>query len=71
MRWTRSKAGDGPTATGPSRAPKTYWRRGRTGTGIEAVNWGRTGPNEMLTLNAMRVLVAAGRADASAALARR
>jgi hypothetical protein len=24
------------------------------------VNWGRSGPNEMLTLNALRVLKAAG-----------
>ena len=40
----------------------TYWRRGRTGSGIEVVNWGSSGPNEILTLNATRVLVAAGRA---------
>ena len=38
-----------------------YWRPGRTGSGIDVVNWGRAGPNEMLTLNALRVLVAAGR----------
>jgi hypothetical protein len=30
----------------------------------ELVNWGRRGPNEMLTLNALRVLRAAGRASA-------
>jgi hypothetical protein len=28
----------------------------------DAVNWGRSGPNEMITLNALRVLQAAGRA---------
>lgn len=28
---------------------------------VEAVDWGRAGPNEMLTLNALRVLKAAGR----------
>jgi hypothetical protein len=38
-----------------------YWRRGRSGSGTEAVSWGSAGPNEMLTLNAMRVLVAARR----------
>jgi hypothetical protein len=27
----------------------------------EVVDWGRSGPNEMLTLNALRVLKAAGR----------
>jgi hypothetical protein len=43
-------------------ADGAYWRRGRSGTGIEVVDWGRSGPNEMLTLNAIRVLVAAGRA---------
>lgn len=41
-----------------------YWqpsRRGRKGSSIEAVDWGRTGPNEMITLNALRVLKATGR----------
>lgn len=28
---------------------------------IEVVDWGRNGPNEMITLNALRVLKAAGR----------
>jgi len=27
----------------------------------EVVDWGRSGPNEMITLNALRVLQAAGR----------
>jgi hypothetical protein len=27
---------------------------------VEVVDWGRSGPNEMLTLNALRVLKAAG-----------
>jgi hypothetical protein len=34
---------------------------GATGGGVEVVDWGRSGPNEMLTLNALRVLRAAGR----------
>jgi hypothetical protein len=40
-----------------------WWRPpGRlTGSGpVEVVDWGRSGPNEMLTLNALRVLKAAG-----------
>jgi hypothetical protein len=41
---------------------RRYWRpRGSSGTGLEVVDWGRSGPNEMLTLNALRVLRAAGR----------
>jgi hypothetical protein len=28
---------------------------------VEVVDWGRNGPNEMLTLNALRVLKSAGR----------
>lgn len=42
-----------------------YWQSysGRKGaSSIEAVDWGRSGPNEMITLNALRVLKAAGRA---------
>ena len=39
-----------------------YWRRlGSAQYGTEAVDWGRGGPNEMITLNALRVLKAAGR----------
>jgi hypothetical protein len=40
-----------------------WWRPPGTGTGsgpVEVVDWGRSGPNEMLTLNALRVLKAAG-----------
>jgi hypothetical protein len=40
-----------------------WWRPpgSRTGAGpVEVVDWGRSGPNEMLTLNALRVLKAAG-----------
>ena len=32
---------------------------------VEVVDWGRNGPNEMITLNALRVLKAAGRLGAS------
>jgi hypothetical protein len=35
--------------------------------GMEIVDWGRGGPNEMLTLNGLRVLKAAGRFHAAAA----
>ncbi|MFQ5838092.1 MAG: hypothetical protein ACE5HJ_04840 [Thermoplasmata archaeon] len=39
-----------------------YWRRpGGKGSNIEVVDWGRGGPNRMITLNALRVLKAAGR----------
>jgi hypothetical protein len=40
-----------------------WWRPPGTGSGsgpVEVVDWGRSGPNEMLTLNALRVLHAAG-----------
>jgi hypothetical protein len=39
-----------------------YWlKQGSERVNGDAVDWGRTGPNEMLTLNALRVLKAAGR----------
>ena len=39
-----------------------YWvMRGKRTSNVEVVNWGRRGPNEMITLNALRVLKAAGR----------
>ena len=39
-----------------------YWRPpGRRVSGVEVVDWGRSGPNEMITLNALRVLKLAGR----------
>jgi hypothetical protein len=38
-----------------------YWRPpGSSRTQVEVVDWGRRGPNEMVTLNALRVLRAAG-----------
>ncbi len=43
-----------------------YWRGGGTGTGVEVVNWGRSGPNQMLTLFALSVLAASGRAPPTA-----
>lgn len=52
------------------RLPDGRWRPGRSWwnppgstRAVEAVDWGRTGPNEMLTLNALRALRAAGRLD--------
>jgi hypothetical protein len=43
--------------------PGAYWWRppGSTGGSAEVVDWGRGGPNEMITLNALRVLCGAGR----------
>jgi hypothetical protein len=38
-----------------------HWRPpGSPGSNVEVVDWGRRGPNEMVTLNALRVLRAAG-----------
>ncbi len=43
-------------------AQAAFWRPpGSSGGGVEVVDWGRSGPNEMVTLNALRVLRAAGR----------
>ena len=49
-----------------------YWRRpGAKGSlPQEVVDWGRRGPNEMITLNALRVLKAAGRVDVPRGLGR-
>jgi hypothetical protein len=39
-----------------------WWRRpGSAGSNVEVVDWGRRGPNEHVTLDALRVLVEAGR----------
>jgi hypothetical protein len=39
-----------------------FWHEGPVGApNTEVVDWGTAGPNEMITLNALRVLVAAGR----------
>jgi hypothetical protein len=38
-----------------------WWKPPGSTTAPEAVDWGRSGPNEMITLNALRVLRAAGR----------
>ncbi len=49
------------------RVEDCYWKPLRKGTvlrpssGVDIVDWGRRGPNEMTTLNALRVLKAAGR----------
>lgn len=39
----------------------SWWNRPGSARAAEAVDWGRPGPSEMLTLNALRVLRAAGR----------
>ena len=39
-----------------------FWRRpGSRGSNVEVVDWGASGPNQMITLNALRVLKSAGR----------
>jgi len=46
-----------------------WWRkRGSGGSNVEVVDWGGRGPSEPLTLNALRVLRAAGRWEAAAPL---
>jgi hypothetical protein len=41
-----------------------YWLpMGRKGSNIEVVDWGRKGPNEMITLNALRVLKTVGKIE--------
>jgi hypothetical protein len=52
-----SQHDDGCWHAGP-----TWWRApGSKGSNVEVVDWRRRGPNEMITLNALRVLAAAGR----------
>ena len=51
---------DGCWHKGPS-----WWRKpGSSGSSVEVVDWGGRGPSEMITLNALRILRAAGRLDA-------
>ena len=47
--------------------PSGYWWRppGSGGASVEAADWGRGSPSPMLTLNALRVLKAAGRWSAA------
>ncbi|MDQ3879749.1 MAG: PIG-T family GPI transamidase component, partial [Chloroflexota bacterium] len=46
---------------------RSWWRApGTGGTGVEVVDWGRSGPSEMLTLNALRVLNGRSRAGGPA-----
>lgn len=56
--WVESKRGE----DGGWRADAFYWKPPGRGSNAEIVDWGRSGPNEMITLNALRVLRAAGRA---------
>jgi hypothetical protein len=43
---------------------RPYWRPpGSEGSNVEVVDWGRRGPNQMVTIKALRVLRAAGRLD--------
>jgi hypothetical protein len=46
---------------GTWRAGRHYWRPSGGKLYQEPVDWGRRGPNAMITLNALRVLKAAGR----------
>ena len=44
------------------RAGARWWKPpGSKGSNVEVVDWGRSGPNEMVTLNALRVLAAAAK----------
>jgi len=44
------------------RAGGHWWKPpGSKGSNVEVVDWGRSGPNEMVTLNALRVLHAAAK----------
>ena len=45
------------------RAGAYWWNPPGSNRAQEVVNWGRGKPNEMITLNALRVLKAAGRID--------
>ena len=63
------RAGDALDLLEHRRLPDGRWRPGAywwampgSARAPEVVDWGRGGPNEMLTLNALRVLTAAGRA---------
>jgi len=49
---------------GTWRAEGRFWHRGPpNAANTEVVDWGASGPNEMITLNALRVLVRSGRID--------
>ena len=50
--------------------PGGYWWNppGTSNSTVEVVDWGRGGPSEMITLNALRVLKAAGRLETPSAL---
>jgi len=47
-----------------------WWRRSGSSGALEAVDWGRGAPNEMITLNALRILRSAGRAGSALGHAR-
>lgn len=52
------------TSEGTWLAEGRFWHPGvRSAANTDVVDWGLTGPNEMITLNALRVLRAAGRID--------
>jgi hypothetical protein len=40
-----------------------WWKLGEGKGNTDIVDWGRAGPNELITLNALRVLAAANRLD--------
>jgi hypothetical protein len=59
--WLTGKSHRSASRTGRWQADGSWWRRrGSSGSNTEVVDWGR-GPSEMITLNALRVLTAAGR----------
>jgi hypothetical protein len=58
---TDPRAADGLDLLERRRLSDGRWRAGGRWNGTEVVDWGRSGPNEMITLNALRVLRTAGR----------
>jgi hypothetical protein len=63
------RAGDALDLLEQRRLPDGRWRAGGywwqppgSSRSVEVVDWGRGAPNEMMTLNALRILRSAGRA---------
>ena len=56
MSWNGGACPDGRWRPGGC-----WWSPPASAVTPEVVDWGRSGPNEMITLNALRILRAAGR----------
>jgi hypothetical protein len=59
-RWPSAAASGWPAIPDGRWQPGGYWWS-PTRVKLDVVDWGRSGPNQMITLNALRVLKAAGR----------